>query len=95
MTHKHTPGPWKLAWEDGKHGVVASSIPEPNVVALVGNRDDGRNDIRKANARLMAAAPDLLEACEVAERILTEYGIPDERRTEIQSAIAKATGEQP
>ena len=61
---EHTPGPWELAWEDGKHGVIGQTTGG-KLVAIVGNNpDDGRNDERKANARLIAAAPDLLAACE-------------------------------
>lgn len=56
----HTPGPWELIWEDGKHGVIGATT-EKKLVAIVGNNpDDGRNDIRKANAELIARAPDML-----------------------------------
>lgn len=63
MTSKYTPGPWKF-----------STDPQPNGCPIVGarglmvamlahsvNHDDQR-EIAIANARLIAAAPDLLEA---------------------------------
>lgn len=60
MTSNFTPGPWALAWEDGKHGVVASSV-EGKLVCIIGNMtpDDGLNDTRKANAELIARAPEM------------------------------------
>jgi hypothetical protein len=63
---KHTPGPWELAWEQGKHGVVASAAGG-KLVAIIGNNtpDDGNEPIRLANARLIAAAPELLEAAKL------------------------------
>ena len=66
---QHTPGPWDLAWEDGKYGVIASAVGG-KLVAVVGNNpNDGLNDIRKANAKLMASAPDMLEQI---KRLTTE-----------------------
>lgn len=61
MMSNSTPGPWSLAWEDGKYGVVGSTT-EGKLVCLVGNNpDDGKNDERKANATLIAAAPTMYE----------------------------------
>jgi len=54
MTTQHTPGPWEWKF-DGKYCVGL----EPNVIWV------GREptlDIEAANARLIAAAPDLLAA---------------------------------
>lgn len=95
--HKFTPGPWDLAWEDGKHGVVGSTT-EGKLVCIVGNHPgDGRNDERRANGLLMAAAPDLLDVC---ERLLHEAEIGDavinRRLFELtQVAVNKACGYQP
>lgn len=65
----HTPGPWSISpfvsWRvdanaDGRIG--------PNAVAEASR---GHSDaVVKANAHLIAAAPDLLEACETAKMIL-------------------------
>jgi hypothetical protein len=46
---------------------------------------------KEEHARLIAAAPDLLEALTVLERVATDMGI---RTDAARAAIAKATGEQ-
>lgn len=67
---KHTPRPWKIAEEsilanlDGWRRdfiVVHSTVYNHGQTALVPN---GAGELGEANARLIAAAPDLLEACE-------------------------------
>jgi hypothetical protein len=55
--HTHTPGPWSLEKGSAGFGDAIFSTMDPlNTVA-----DNVRN---AANARLIAAAPDLLAACE-------------------------------
>lgn len=84
-----TPGPWELIWEDGKHGVIGAST-EKKLVAIVGNNpDDDKNDIRKANATLIAAAPDLLAACEAARTVVDSQESREVWRL-LSNAIAKA-----
>jgi hypothetical protein len=82
---KYTPGPWE--WdedEDGGPGVIhASDI----LVAYF----PWRNCNEPADARLIAAAPDLLEALEVAWSMLGPVGLSDSIIDQIESAIAKAT----
>jgi hypothetical protein len=64
---------------------------------------EGRSDAEiLANARLIAAAPDLLEALQSAERAMSNKHFAAEVlahdsvvREMILAAIAKATGEQP
>ena len=53
---KHTPGKWEADYEDD------SVMYGGNMVAHV-FAGLGRKGERKANARLIAAAPELLEAC--------------------------------
>lgn len=89
MTSKHTPGPW-----------VATPHPDQNVnVFAVGEITDEAFQYglshtvcyqnAEANARLIAAAPELLQACQAA-RALT----PDGTHTAgvLDAAIAKAMG---
>ena len=57
---KHTPGPW-----NGLSGLIASE--KGDHIATVWLTQD---DNLEANARLIAAAPELLEACEAADRFL-------------------------
>jgi hypothetical protein len=93
VENKSTPGPWALAWEDGKYGVIGSQC-EGKLVCIVGNNpDDGKNDIRKANATLIAAAPDLLVACEIAMQIIDPGEYPRSCKV-ISDAITKAKGGQ-
>lgn len=72
MKAQHTPGPWRvektgpalLVWSD-KPGLCASVNPP-------GSKAD-KTDI--ANARLIAAAPDLLEACDLVQRAHVGDGV--------------------
>ena len=81
---KHTPGPWHTA---GEQGVQIRSAKDQ--IAKVWTM---RGNEWKANARLIAAAPELLEALKLARSII---GHPDDAHTQmIDAAIAKATGEQ-
>lgn len=60
----HTPGPW-LAAEDevGTNPDICIEAIGYGIIADVGG---GLPHVRRANARLIAAAPDLLAACEAA-----------------------------
>lgn len=68
---KHTPGPWRVARTTvvGRSIIVSDGI-EPTDVAETW---DTRHEYAEANAILIAAAPDLLAACEAAEAELREY----------------------
>lgn len=80
---KHTPGPWEVGPQH--HGQVAVWQSDfPAVVATCGRQDDA-----EANARLIAAAPDLLAA--LKETLRASPMGPHVKMA--QAAIAKA--EQP
>lgn len=98
---KHTPGPWEVDFETYPIMVRSQSETWPLVDEL-GN-EEGRAGVfiantgdNKANARLIAAAPDLLEAlCKLAE-LYDAMGAPrGPCRIIADAAIDKATGEQP
>jgi hypothetical protein len=62
---KHTHGPWRVSSQpiiNGKYAGCFAIKPEagPPFAVMIGG---GPNDLRQANASLIAAAPDLLEAC--------------------------------
>lgn len=63
---KHTPGPWRVAKHDALrftfHIDAGPAGYERNRVAIVSG--DSARDCAEANARLIAAAPELLEALE-------------------------------
>jgi len=104
LVSDHTPGPWIAeGWCSGKSpdagcGVVAShderkiSNPSRGIVAWA-TRHVGQTSIEvEANARLIAAAPDLLAALEaVMDEWREGYGLRCEKQ--VRAAIAKATGQ--
>jgi hypothetical protein len=58
MSTQHTPGPWAI----GAYGRVIT--PDGEVLRTCGVATPGADsDEYRANTRLIAAAPDLLEAC--------------------------------
>ena len=82
MEHKHTPGPWSINGNkidgNGYHIVSVNSH---------------RTSEGEANARLIAAAPELLE---IVKSILADdmmQYLPAEYIEKIRSSIAKATGQ--
>ena len=82
MTTTHTPGPW--GFEESTKTIRA--VPQNYWLATMDSWD-GAVD-HEANARLIAAAPDLLEALEemVDESI--------NREVKARAAIAKARGQE-
>lgn len=77
----HTPGPWHVN-DTEAHGeacsyaaviIGAESVGSPCVASLeFGGTIETDSATTKANARLIATAPELLEACEQAEYWLAE-----------------------
>jgi hypothetical protein len=110
MSTKHTPGPWEVVAGHPKNACVkivavnlACGLDE--VATLYGFGDDCQRDeagnwgaqpIRDADARLIAAAPDLLRELQNAVILLVASGAADAPGTTIEAAraaIARATGE--
>ena len=63
MSAEHTPGPWKInnnVGRKGELGIIADAAP--CIIAIMGNAKEWPVEAQ-ANARLIAAAPALLEAC--------------------------------
>ena len=86
----HTPGPWELGYSDLGSQIISSA---DGYVAVVHYWSRPEQEM-KANARLIAASPDLLEACEEFVRKV-ECGEAKSKRsyTQMKAAIAKAGGE--
>ena len=117
MTAKHTPGPWVVLPEEadkdylrirGTRLSCRYKVANVHMPRLWESHDvlrDRENAESWANARLIAAAPELLEALEEAENALADY-IPTIERTgaslnyghsvlkKARAAIAKATGDE-
>jgi hypothetical protein len=104
VSARHTPGPWAY-----------STDPQPNGCPIVGARGlivamlahsvnhSDQAEIATANARLIAAAPDLLRALVALDACYCEAGdsLSKAQRTHhretlmaARAAIARATGEQ-
>ena len=82
---QHTPGPWEI---DTRHGITSGPcrirMPEPPTAKNM--------ETALANARLIAAAPEMLEALKAIMKEYREgYGLRCVEQ--IRAAIAKATGE--
>jgi hypothetical protein len=96
MSEGHTPGPWFAVGyqvEIESETVADICTTNANLFGQGGLHDDAR---AMANARLIAAAPDMLEMLEVARDCLevSNYeGEDDEVLAAIASVIAKAKGE--
>lgn len=103
--NKHTPGPWyapPLPASGTDLGIM--HLPQnkaPVLVALVviDEDDPQTDDEHAANARLIAAAPDLLAACDRLMVAWEERGVSTahdwaDAVSMARAAIAKATGQK-
>lgn len=104
---KHTPGPWEIIGKTTAQGgplFIESICKDEHVGPICEIRSNlkypgcSQEDAngRNANASLIAAAPDLLEALEELLQLI-EIERPDWQHTEqhlARAAIAKARGEQ-
>jgi hypothetical protein len=87
---KGTPGPWT-----GIDCVNVAGMDDAGIsIGFINSRDESRMAEAKANARLIAAAPELLEALELVMDRLVDRHETDEAAVHARAAIAKATGEQ-
>lgn len=90
MKTQHTPGPWTFnetipRMVSSKEGYITRDICRMDASTMSALEQD-------ANARLIAAAPDLLEALQY---LMVAHGEQlDQAFQMAQEAIAKATGEQ-
>ncbi len=87
---KHTPGPWKSddAWNINSGKIVVRDDPTGEEVAQIW----GGNEEAMANARLIASAPNLLEALKLCQSALATMIAPDAiKSTTVINAFAQAT----
>ena len=94
---KHTPGPWKA--RKGFHADTIEifhpdkSVKPPfypcEIATIASDRDTAK---AKANARLIAAAPELLEALQAFVKYADDVNDDSPELDRARSAIAKATG---
>lgn len=91
----HTPGPWKLVpAKNPSYNLVCAERWHKLarvVVRMMGHGSDSEEGV--ANARLIAAAPELLEAAEKALQYMRLHKYADQAwADDLASAIAKAKG---
>ena len=101
---KHTPGPWEIDRFSFRGELPYLIATKFDVICLFQQHNRIRVEDVEANAHLIAAAPDLLAACEKAKQFITngvELGyirLPDkpdpalDTLPQICAAIAKAEG---
>lgn len=89
MTTKHTPGPWEI---EARFSYVAIITEGKEYVATVS--PDYYTQERWDNARLIAAAPELLAFAELVRDFFTDdsLGHAQYLKEQAEVAIAKATG---
>ena len=92
MSTKHTPGPWEhtgqgdiVGKEDNGYGLGYVDVCSVYLRTVRGRT--------KANARLIAAAPELLDAIKYCRRALELANATGDLAV-LDAAIAKATGDQ-
>lgn len=110
MSTKHTPGPWTVTESSDWTGMSGVSLGIDDAAGQDGERDyhlatvvHGDPDELAANARLIASAPELMQALQEAENALDDYVERLEKLggqmnygrkvlMQARAAIAKATG---
>ena len=89
---KHTPGPWHIGMKPGPmiYGPNGEGVADMCILMVP-------NDEHKANIRLIAAAPELLELAQAFLSYLEDDSQSPRRKQAClegaRAAIAKATGE--
>lgn len=94
---KHTPGPWNVMFqgsegkENAKYWIMGGD--GLTVVTII---QAGKSEPAKENARLVSAAPELLEACKEALAHFDKYtsGIVIDAKDSLRMAIAKTEGKK-
>lgn len=69
-TAKHTPGPWEIH-AGYIYGGATDNLGEQRIVATIGRSHDEHS----ANARLIAAAPELLDGLKLLKDIIEANGL--------------------
>ena len=91
--NKHTPGPWRVEFHDTGQYTAHIQGEYPNktirtIAVILPYAGEGES---RANANLIASAPELLEACKEAERYLRfNKGNGSVAYDKVAQAIAKA-----
>ena len=94
---KHTPGPWTVQRDFRGYGTfqIVEAGERERSLLMCGDAAGVPRGEMQANARLIAAAPDLLESAESILLMLdgTDHSTKIDRMAQLRAAIAKARGE--
>lgn len=99
---KHTPGPWNyldFGFNEGNEVIYGRETTQRPIAEAIHWLDQSESHAQvKANARLIAAAPELLEALLALDDLRGAWSPPDDvikaAWSKCRAAIAKATGDQ-
>ncbi len=99
---KHTPGPWLVASRSYTHGHTGASgihfwVVDSQGNALPCDTRSSKNAEPYANAKIIAAAPDMLDALKIARDAMARMDCGSGTRMgdaleQVEKAIAKAEG---
>lgn len=97
---QHTPGPWKVLNTPTRKETfwaicTASEAPVQALICLVDGKSKAHQEkpeMAEANARLIAAAPALLEACKAALKCQLD-GLDENTVDDLEAAIRQVEGE--
>lgn len=95
---KHTKGPWIWSYDKNENIYISPETGGDALIKIEGRLNAVDNSRNKANAHLIAASPELLEACKLAIEALRgtdpeETGrYFDREERALQDAINKAEG---
>lgn len=102
---KHSPGPWRVEEIDDEFGIF-KILPKGSMLVnahVFSGEEHGHTAQERADADLIAAAPELLEALKVAAKLIPQARFwscdddyePRAELRQIEAAIAKAEGRKP
>lgn len=88
----HTAGPWTFEWSDVPYAELGEAWTVDAAGGSICTLDGfGAGNRNEANARLISASPDLLEACQKAVEWLSGWQSAEPYIDVLRAAIAKAT----
>ncbi len=89
---KHTPGPWEAQISDVSSPYVTARRNGDDIgIDCIASVNQQLHDVAEANARLIAAAPEMLKFIERCQAWFTHNGVVA-IRNEARELIAKAGG---